>query len=102
MDIKVRFAGNKRVDAIWGDRVVHTDQSPLHGGEGSAPEPFELFLASLATCAGVYVLGFCQARNIPTDGIELAQRSESDEAGRLAKVTMEISVPAAVAREALR
>ncbi|MBK7586270.1 MAG: OsmC family protein [Myxococcales bacterium] len=94
MDITVRFPGNKRVDALFGDRVIHTDQSPLHGGEGSAPEPFELFLASLATCAGVYVLGFCQARNIPTDGIELTQHQDFDEAGRLARVTMKISVPA--------
>lgn len=95
MDIKVRFAGQKRVDAIFGDRVVRTDQSALHGGEGSAPEPFQLFLASLATCAGVYVLGFCQARQIPTEGIELTQSHDFDESGRLARVTMSISVPAA-------
>lgn len=95
MEIKVKFAGNKRVDALFGDRVVHTDQSSLHGGEGSAPEPFELFLASLASCAGVYVLGFCQVRNIPTDGIELTQRHDFDESGRLARVTMQIDVPAA-------
>lgn len=94
MDIRIRFAGNKRVDAIFGDRVVHTDQGPLHGGEGSAPEPFELFLASLASCAGVYVLGFCQARNIPTEGIELTQRHDFDESGRLTRVTMQIDVPA--------
>lgn len=94
MDIKVRFAGNKRVDAVFGDRVVSTDQSPAHGGEGSAPEPFELFLASLASCAGVYVLGFCQARNIPTEGIELTQRHDFDQEGRLTRVTMQIDVPA--------
>ncbi len=93
MDIKVAFSGNKRVDAIFGDRVIHTDQSPEHGGEGSAPEPFHVFLASLAACAGVYVLGFCQARNIPTDGIEMVQRHEFDETGRLARVRMQISVP---------
>jgi putative redox protein len=95
MDIKISFPGGKRVDASFGDRVVETDQSPLHGGDGSAPEPFELFLASLATCAGVYVLGFCQARDIPTEGIELSQHHEFDpETHRLTKVRIDISVPA--------
>lgn len=94
MEITLRFSGNKRVDALFGDRVVHTDQAPEHGGEGSAPEPFQLFLASLATCAGVYVLGFCQARDLPTDGIRLVQRHDFSEDGRLRRVTMQISVPA--------
>lgn len=94
MEITLRFAGNKRVDALFGDRVVHTDQGPEHGGEGSAPEPFQLFLASLASCAGVYVLGFCQARDLPTDGIQLVQRHDFSEDGRLRRVTMQISVPA--------
>ncbi len=94
MDIRISFPGGKRVDALFGDRVIHTDQSPEHGGEGSEPEPFELFLASLATCAGVYVLGFCQARSIPTDGIELSQHHEFDaETHRLTRVRIEITVP---------
>jgi len=95
MDIKISFPGGKRVDASFGDRVVKTDQSPAHGGAGSEPEPFELFLASLATCAGVYVLGFCQAREIPTEGIEITQHHEFDaETHRLTKVRIDISVPA--------
>jgi putative redox protein len=93
MDIRVSFSGGKRVDAQLGDRVIHTDQSPEHGGDGSAPEPFQLFLASLATCAGVYVLGFCQVRNIPTDGIGLVQHHDFDATGRLSGVRIEISVP---------
>ena len=95
MEIKIRFPGGKRVNAEFGDRVVETDQSPLHGGDGSAPEPFELFLASLATCAGVYVLGFYQARGIPTEGIEITQHHDFDrESHRLTKVRVDISVPA--------
>jgi len=94
MDIRISFPGGKRVDAHFGDRVVHTDQSPLHGGDGTAPEPFQLFLASLASCAGVYVLGFCQARSIPTDGVEIVQHHDFDaETGRLSRVAIEISVP---------
>jgi putative redox protein len=94
MDIRLSFPGGKRVDAHLGQVVVHSDQSPLHGGDGSAPEPFELFLASLAACAGVYVLGFCQARSIATDGIEIVQHHDFDlDTKRLARVRIDISVP---------
>lgn len=94
MDIRIAFSGGKRVDAHFDGRVVQTDQSPLGGGDGSAPEPFQLFLSSLATCAGIYVLGFCQARGIPTDGIEMIQHHDFDmEHGRLAGVRIDISVP---------
>ena len=94
MDIRIGFSGGKRVDAHFDGRVVQTDQSPEGGGDGSAPEPFQLFLASLATCAGIYVLGFGQARGIPTDGIEMVQHHDFDmEAGRLAGVRIEITVP---------
>jgi putative redox protein len=94
MDIRVEFPGGKRVDARFGDWVVKTDQGSAHGGEGSAPEPFQLFLASLASCAGVYVLAFCQARGISTEGIELTQEHAFDpESGRLSRVKIRIAVP---------
>lgn len=95
MEISVSFPRGKRVDAQVGDRVIRTDQSPAHGGAGSAPEPFDLFLASLATCAGAYVLGFCQARDIPTDGVHVLQRATFDDAGRaLVDVALEVHLPA--------
>jgi putative redox protein len=95
MDISVSFPGGKRVDADLGHRTIQTDQSPAHGGEGSAPEPFELFLASLATCAGTYVLGFCQARSIPTEGIKIVQRAIYDEAGKaLVAIALDVHLPA--------
>lgn len=78
MDIEVTFPGGKRVDATVGAFTVRTDQPTELGGEGSAIAPFELFLASLATCAGVYALGFCQARKLPTEGLKLTQRYELD------------------------
>jgi ribosomal protein S12 methylthiotransferase accessory factor len=94
MDIIVSLPGGKRVDAQIGRFTIHTDQPPEEGGEGSAPEPFALFLASLATCAGAYVVGFCQARKIPTEGIRLIQRTENDAtSGRLMRVTLEVQVP---------
>lgn len=93
-DICITFPGGKRVDADFGTRVVRTDQSTEHGGQGSAPEPFDLFLASLATCAGIYVLGFCQARNIPTEGMLLVQQHRfagPDE--HLAAVELQVILP---------
>lgn len=88
----VSFPGGKRVDCAFDGFTVKTDQSRDHGGDGSAPEPFDLFLASLATCAGIYVLGFCQARGIPTDGIRLSQTSTREE-GKLTKVHLAITLP---------
>lgn len=70
-DIHLTFPGGKRVEATIGRHHIVTDQSAAHGGDDSAPEPFELFLASLATCAGLYVSSFCQTRGIPTEWLEL-------------------------------
>ena len=72
MIINVTFPGGKRVDAPFDGCVLHTDQSPEHGGQGAAPEPYDLFLASLATCAGAYGLGLCQARGLSTALMTLA------------------------------
>ncbi|MEO7036049.1 MAG: OsmC family protein [Polyangiaceae bacterium] len=94
MDIRVSFPGGKRVDAALGGHVVKTDQAEQRGGNGSAPEPFDLFLASLATCAGAYVLSFCDARGLPSAGIELVQHQHFDEAThRLERVELEVLLP---------
>ena len=94
MDIRVGFPGGKRVDADLGSRVVHTDQAAANGGDDSAPEPFQLFLASLATCAGIYVLGFCQSRGIATEGLSLVQRHEFDATTHaLKRVALEVVLP---------
>ena len=92
-EITVTYPGGKRVDAAFDGFRVETDQSEKNGGAGSAPEPFELFLASLATCAGIYVLGFCQNRNIPTDGVRLVQRVERDAEGKILTIIIRIEVP---------
>jgi putative redox protein len=78
MDIVVSFPGGQRVDAVLGPFTVHTDQPIVAGGDASAPAPFDLFLTSLATCAGLYVVAFCRARAIPTEGISLVQHVEVD------------------------
>lgn len=72
MEIKVSFEGKAKVNAEFKGMTVKTDQ-PLPSGDGSAPTPFDLFLASIATCAGIYVKSFCDQRNIPTDEIQIIQ-----------------------------
>ncbi len=90
--IDVSFPGGKRVDANLGDHLVHTDQSQKHGGKGTAAEPFDLFLASLATCAGLYVLVFCQTRGIPTDQLSLVQEHVFEDA-KLRRIKLNIMLP---------
>ncbi|MBN2587011.1 MAG: OsmC family protein [Candidatus Fermentibacteraceae bacterium] len=94
MEMEIVFSGGKRVDAKYGDFTVRTDQSPLGGGEGSAPEPFDLFFASMGTCAGIYVLSFCRHHDLPFQGIRLLQRAErSPESGMFERLFIEIFVP---------
>mgnify|MGYP001828919922 CR=1 FL=1 len=90
----VSFPGGKKVNASYNGFEIATDQAVDSGGGGSAPEPYDYFLASLATCAGIYVLGFCQKRDIPSDGISLKQSWEREEkTNRLATVRISIEVP---------
>ncbi|WP_243294176.1 OsmC family protein [Geothrix mesophila] len=94
MDMTIDFPGGARVDAHFGPYTVRTDQPVQGGGEGSAPSPFALFQASLATCAGIYVLNFCRQRDLPTEGIRLVQRTVPDPAtGMVGRVELEILVP---------
>jgi putative redox protein len=94
MEMIIDFPGGAKVDAHFGDFIVHTDQPPMGGGEGSAPTPFAVFLASLGTCAGIYVLGFCKQRGLPTEGIRIIQRMHNDAfSGLVGKIELEIQVP---------
>ncbi|HAR42814.1 MAG TPA: osmotically inducible protein OsmC [Bdellovibrionales bacterium] len=94
MEMRIRFPGNKRVNAEFDGYTVATDQPVDGGGEASAPAPFDLFLASIGTCAGIFVLGFCQKRGISTDGLELLQKMEWDPVKHLvSKIKLEIQVP---------
>jgi putative redox protein len=94
MEMVIDFPGGAAVDAHFGPYTVQTDQPPMGGGQGAAPTPFALFLASLGTCAGIYVLGFCRQRGLSTDGIRIIQRTHSNPAtGMIDKIEMEIQVP---------
>ena len=97
MEMKITFPGGKKVNAEFNGRSIATDQPLAGGGEGSAPTPFDYFLTSLGTCAGIYVLSFCQERRIATEGLALTQRLEfsttADGKERLAKVAIDIDLP---------
>lgn len=94
MEMIIDFPGGARVDAHFNDYTVATDQPPTGGGEGSAPTPFSVFLASIGTCAGIYVLGFCRQRQLPTEGIRVIQRPyRNPMTGMVEKIDLEIQVP---------
>ena len=94
MEMRVDFQGGKRVRATYKGFTIDTDQPPSEGGEGSAPEPFDLFLASLGTCAGVYIVYFCESRNLPVDGIRMNLRFARNETAHLMeKIFIDIALP---------
>jgi len=94
MEMIIDFPSGARVDAHFGEFTVKTDQPPMGGGEGSAPTPFAVFLSSLGTCAGIYVLGFCRQRGLSTEGIRIVQRMYSNPmTGLVGKIDLEIQVP---------
>jgi ribosomal protein S12 methylthiotransferase accessory factor len=96
-EILISFPGGQKVSAEAFGHIIETDQSRRAGGEGSAPEPFALFLASIGTCAGIYVLSFLQSRGLSTKGLQIRQRLHFDPTtGLLAGVDLDIEVPDSV------
>lgn len=93
-EIVITLPGGRRVDALIGGHVVRTDQPKDNGGEDTAPSPFNLFLASLGTCAGIFVQGFCAKRDIPTEDIVLKERPSYSPEGVLTAVDIDIELPA--------
>lgn len=92
--MKIYFPGNKKVFADINEFTVKTDQSPRGGGEGEFPEPFTLFLASLGTCAGIFVKSFCDQRDIPADDIYLTQDQKYDHMKKMiGEVDIQIHIP---------
>lgn len=94
-NMEVTFDGGKVVTAHINGHVIRTDQPLDNGGGNTAPAPFELFLASIGTCAGIYVKSFCDRRQIPTDGIKIIQTMEFDEIKKVPGViSIDIQLPA--------
>jgi ribosomal protein S12 methylthiotransferase accessory factor len=94
MEMEITFPGGARVDASFNGFTIKTDQPAQGGGTNSAPTPFATFLASIGTCAGIYVLGFCRQRGLSTDGIKIVQRMQSNPAtGLVGKIALDIQLP---------
>ncbi|NTW24155.1 MAG: osmotically inducible protein OsmC [Lentimicrobium sp.] len=93
--MKISFEGAKKIIAEYNGQRIVTDQPVRAGGEGSAPAPFDLFLASIGTCAGIYVKSFCDQRDIPTEGISLEQDMKFDSTTHLiTNIDIRIILPA--------
>lgn len=94
MNIEVYFEEGARVNARIGKHVVKTDQKERGGGEDSAPAPFDYFLVSLATCAGIYVKVFCDKRGIDSSEIRINQNHSVDpQTRKLTGIDLEIVLP---------
>ena len=94
MDLKVTFHGGLKVNAEYKNHVIKTDQPVYGGGDDTAPAPFDYFLASIATCAGLYVQRFAEQRNFPTDEIQVTLRTEKDAKRRmLSKIILDVQMP---------
>lgn len=95
MKMEITLHGKKEVTASYNGYTIKTDQPLESGGDASAPAPFDLFLASIGTCAGIYVKGFCDQRDIPTENIRIVQSMEFNRETRLiSKIELEIKLPA--------
>ena len=93
-EMEISFPGGQKVDAQYGGFTIRTDQPVEDGGDGSAPAPFSLFLASLGTCAGYYVLAFCKKHGIPMQTIKVIAHIDRNEITHMVEnYTIEIRVP---------
>ncbi|HOW89005.1 MAG TPA: OsmC family protein [Elusimicrobiales bacterium] len=92
--MQITFGGNKKINASVHGFEIRTDQPAAAGGDGSAPTPFDLFLASLGTCAGIFAVGFLQSRKLSTEGFKIDMSFEWDEGAHLIrKVGMKVTLP---------
>ena len=82
MEITVNFLDNLRLEAKFDDFTITTDQPVRYKGDGTAPSPFDYFLASSALCAAYFVKLYCLSRDIPTDDIRVSQNNIIDPENR--------------------
>jgi len=93
-EILITLPGGRRVEAQVRGHKLLTDQPFDNGGQDAAPSPYELFLASIGTCAGIFVQGFCAKREIPYENIRIRERLVRDEAGTVTGVDLDVDLPA--------
>lgn len=92
-DVKVTFPGGIKVAAEVGGYTVVADHSKETGGDGSAPNPFELFLSSIATCTGMTILAFCKNKGIDTTDLKMELNVEKNDDGDVVKIITEVTRP---------
>ncbi len=93
-NIEVFSPGNYKVHARYRGFTVESDQPQAAGGDDSAPTPTDLFMISLATCIGYFVVAFCRKRDIPTEGIKVVQSMVRNEKSHLVtKVSIDVQLP---------
>jgi ribosomal protein S12 methylthiotransferase accessory factor len=93
-EMRIDFSGGSKVRATHAGFTVETDQPLDRGGTGTAPGPFDLFLISIGTCAGTYVLEFLRRRGLPTDEVHLTlTTSKSAASNMLSEITLHVTVP---------
>jgi len=94
MLIDVQFEGGMKVNALVKGFTIKTDQDKNSGGDGTAPDPFTIFLSAIATCAGVYTKSFCDQRGIPVNEISLRMETKSDpEEKMVTNIQIRVHVP---------
>jgi putative redox protein len=92
--MEITFDGGKVVSALSHGHTIKTDQPVDNGGSDAYPAPFDLYLASIGTCAGIYVKSFCDNRMIPTDNIKIIQNTKYDDKTDLpVDITLDIKLP---------
>ena len=100
MEIKVNYLDNLRQEAKFDDFTVIADQPIRYKGDGSAPGPFDYFLASSALCAAYFVKVYCLARDIPTDNIRLSQNNIVDPENRYKQIfKIQVELPADISEK---
>ena len=103
MEIKVNFLDKLRLEAKFDDFTVIADQPIRYKGDGSAPGPFDYFLASSALCAAYFVKLYCQTRNISTDNIRLSQNNIVDPENRYKQIfKIQVELPADISDKATK
>lgn len=94
MEMNVRSLGKLKIEVSYGDYKVMSNHSVEGGGDGTAPNPFELFIASIAACSGYYAYSFCNARNIPTENITVKLTADMDAKKKMVEdIHVEVQLP---------
>ena len=100
MQVDVKFLDNLRLEASFDDYKIMTDQPVRYKGDGTAPSPFDYFLASSALCAAYFVKIYCTSRNIPTEDIRVRQNNILDPENRYNQTfKIEVELPASISEK---